>query len=308
MTTNPDTNIIYSPFSIQLCLALAHSGANGATANEIGQVIGYSSNFNQRSVSRLLDRLNEQNVLQVANKVYVKSGSRLNSQYESSIRNDLKSGVESIDFGQGVSAAKTISDWIETQTNHKIKDMVKPNMIDDQTKLMLVNAVYFKANWEKEFRDARPGQFTNHDQSVSTVPMMYEEVWFDKTHLDALSATVVKIPYLKPNIAMYLVIPDATNGLTKVEQNLDQLNFQQIKSRMESTYMNFHMPKFEFETGLELGDALKRMGMTTAFSSRADFSNMLTPKEGMFITDAIHKAFIKVDEKGTEAGAATGNE
>lgn len=126
-------------------------------------------------------------------------------------------------------------------------------------------------------------------------------------HLENLGTHVVKIPYAETNIAMFLVIPDTTNGLSKVEQNLDQLNFMEINSRMISTFMTFEMPKFDFKTGLELGEVLKRMGMRKAFTDQADFSNMLSPKEGMYISEVIHKAYINVDEKGTEAGAATGN-
>lgn len=309
MTTDEvkDENIIFSPFSIQLCIALAHLGASGETANEIGHVIGYSSNFSHAKISTLLDYLNKQDVLQIANKVYAKKGLHLNTKYETSLQNSLKSSVESIDFDQRSPAAKTISGWIEAQTNHKIKDMVKPDMINDGTKLMLVNAVYFKANWDTEFNNARPGDFTNHDLSISEVPMMHKQMWLPMTHLDTLASHVVKIPYANTNIAMFLVIPDTTSGLSYIEQNLDQLNFMKISTQMESTFMTFEMPKFEFKTGADLVEPLKRMGMPTAFTNEADFSNMLSPKEDMYITDVIHKAYIKVDEKGTEAGAATGN-
>lgn len=159
MTTKNNENIIFSPFSIQLCIALSHLGANGVTADEIGHVIGYSSNFTHDSISRLLDVLYKQDVLQIANKIYVKNSLHLNPQYKTSIQNLLKSSVESIDFAQTISTAKIISDWIELQTNHKIKNMVTPDMINETTKLMLVNAVYFKAPWRNEFNDV-PSRIT----------------------------------------------------------------------------------------------------------------------------------------------------
>lgn len=311
MTKNPNQNLIFSPFSIQLCLGLTHLGARGDTADEIAQVIGYSSSFNVNHLTDALERLNEHSVIQIANKIYVKFGYDLKPNYEVSVREKLKSQVESIDFRQTVLAAKKINDWIETQTNHRLKDVVKPQQLDDAIRMVLINAVYFKANWFRKFYTAEPDNFTNQDQSVTKVQMMTNEDHFSVGRVDAVSAYVVKLNYYQnyndTKTAMFIVIPDDVDGLTKIEQNLDKLNFREIKERMESKYIHLTMPKFTFETEVSLVDILKNSGMRKAFTEAADFSDMLSSNEKISISDAIHKAFIKVDEKGTEAAAVTGS-
>lgn len=229
------------------------------TADEIGQVIGYSSHFNTKNVSRALDRLNEQSLLQVANKIYVKGGSELNPVYETSVKDDLKSGVESLNFGQSVAAAKTINDWIETKTNHKIKDMVSADKLNANTKIVLVNAVYFKANWSRPFGHVSPGTFTNDDMTEKTLEFMKDHGSYKLLHSPGLSAQILKMEYADTNIAIYLVVPDAIDGLPQLEQNLDQLNFNDIEPRMESTFLELLMPRFEFEYDVQLNEPLKQV-------------------------------------------------
>lgn len=311
LTTNSNQNLVFSPFPIQLCLGLAHLGARDNTADEIAQVIGYSSNFNVDHLSEALDSLNEYSTIQVANKVYVKSGYNLKPHYETSVREKLKSEVESIDFTESMIAAKKINDWIDTQTNHRLKNVIDSQQLNEAIRMVLINAVYFKANWFRKFYTAEPEKFTNQDGSIASVQMMTNEDHFNVGRIDALSAYVVKLSYFQDfndtNTAMYVIIPDSVDGLTKIEKNLDKLNFRQIKERMQSKYIDLSMPKFTFETEVPLVDVLKNMGMKKAFTNAADFSDMLISDEQISISDAIHKAFIKVDEKGTEAAAVTGN-
>ncbi|XP_063700031.1 antichymotrypsin-2-like [Culicoides brevitarsis] len=301
---NAEDNIIYSPFSIQACLALAHLGASGVTADELANVIGYSSHFNHESLAKLLEDFEALKVLQVANKVYVKTGSQLSPEYETSVKNLLKSSIESINFADKKSAARQMSAWVEEHTNNKIQDMIQPNMIDELTNLILINAVYFKANWATEFYDAQPHDFTNHDQTVNQVPWIRKSLHLPYTHDAKLSASIVKIPYkYSTNMSMFVIIPDEKQGLAKIEQT--PIKFLELNEKLESTFIDFAMPKFEFKTKLDLGKMLKKIGMPTALSGDADFSKMFVTKEKVPISDVIHEAFIKVDEYGTEAGAAT---
>lgn len=259
-------------------------------------------------MSDILQHLHEQNnAFQVANKVYVKSGATLNPKYEKDVRGDLKSEVETIDFNQNQPAAKTINDWIESQTNHKIKDIVQPAMLGSDTVLLLVNAVDFKGSWSIQFNKGSTEEFTNADGTRSSTQLMSNEDDFKLYHDENLAAHVVKMNYHETNIAMYVIIPDEAQGLKKVEENLAQLNFKEIDAKLKKRYIKLLMPQFEFEYEASLNEMLQKMGMATAFTDSADFSGMLeTNTTPLKISDAIHKAFIRVDEKGTEASAASG--
>lgn len=291
-----------------MCVGLAHLGAHGQTQEEIAHVLGYGPDFDTKNMSNILQRLHDQNnALQIANKVYVKSGYSLNQKYEKGVTEDLKSEVESLDFNQNEEAAKTVNDWIEDHTNHKIKNMVQSSMLGSDTRLLLVNAVYFKAAWKIQFNQGSTQDFTNSDGSTTKTELMFNEDDFHVAHFENLASHIVKMNYHDTNIAMYVVIPDETQGLTKVEQNLAQLNFKEIGAQLTRSYIKLFMPKFEFEHETGLNEILKKMGMATAFTDTADFSGILEKNDlPLKISDAIHKAFIKVDEKGTEAGAATG--
>lgn len=300
-------NIIYSPFSIQLCVALAHLGAKGQTQEEIAHVLGYTPDFDSKNLSTVLQTFyKENNALQVANKVYVKSGHTLNPKYKHDVTGDLKSEVESIDFDQKAIAAANINEWIENQTNHKIKNMISSEMISHDTLMMLVNAVYFKGAWEDEFRPSLEGEFTNSDGNVVKTQIMQNTEDYEVGHIESLSAHIVKLKYHETNIAMYVIIPDETQGLGKIEQNLEKLNFKELKSQLQMKYIEFFLPKFEFDLNVSLTEILQKMGMVTAFMDNADFSGMFEAPVPMKVSNAIHKAFIKVDEKGTEAAGVTG--
>lgn len=235
-------------------------GASGVTADEISQVIGFTDDFNHYNISKSISGLTKKKSLQVANKVYIAAGKELNSDYQTSVREQLKSDVESIDFNQNTAAAKSINDWIANQTNHKITDMVAANTLDGNTLMLLVNAVYFKASWMLPFnKRSTKATFTNVDATTKEMDFMQVEGNFKMIHVDALSARVVRLPYAKIRASMFVVLPDDVNGLSKVEENLDKLDLNGTFTNVDNMLMNLKMPPFDFKYGLSLNEPLKKV-------------------------------------------------
>lgn len=222
-------------------------------------MIGYSSNFDTKNVSNALRHFNEQSVLQIANKIYAKSDYELNSLYASSVKGKLQSEVESINFSENVKAAELINNWIETKTEHKIKNVVQPEIFDDNTMLVLINAIYFKALWKKQFEPLPNQTFTNYDGSQKETEFMKLNYMLKFVHSDALNTHIVKVPYKDTNIAMYVIIPDDVTGVKDVEQKLDQLNFSEIESRMKDEFISLWMPKFDVTYDVILNEHLKNV-------------------------------------------------
>jgi serpin B len=197
----------------------------------------------------------------------------------------------------------TINDWVSEETEGKIENLIPQGAIDPLTRLVLTNAIYFNAAWANPFeKDAtQDGPFTLLDGSQVTVPMMRQTESFGYTRGEGYQA--VELPYDGREMSMVILLPDR-DGFEPFEDSLDAERVQAIVEDLEYGQVVLTMPKFEFDSGFSLKEALIAMGMPAAFSGGADFSGM-TGDRALSIADVIHKAFVSVDEEGTEAAAAT---
>lgn len=322
---NKDTNMFYSPYSISSALAMTYEGAKGETAEEMKSVFHFpESNILRPNFAAVYNNINK------ASKAYeLRTGNALWAQYDYRFLEDYTSRVEkyyggratNLDFvGETERSRQTINDFIEEQTNDRIKDLIPRGVLNAMTRLVLTNAIYFKGTWEWEFdkSDTRDQLFKITPENTVEVPMMYmknDKAEFNYAELEKLQ--ILELPYKGEEVSMLILLPkqgrafDTETGesigydyaLADIELSSENLN--EWKARMHETKLDgIFLPKFEFDTKYFLNDALKAMGMPTAFSMKADFSGMDGTTD-LFISDVIHQAFVKVDEKGTEAAAAT---
>jgi len=309
---NSEQNVIYSPFSIQTCLTMAFLSAGGRTAEEMATTLNYlgiSNNAISEHFSSLLEAVDKEQGLKIANKIYVKDTYKLKQDFNTQVQKYFRSSIESIEFSNSGPAAKTINSWVEDKTNNRIKDLIKPDALNAFTRAVLVNAIYFKGKWKYPFNPmfTQPMPFWIAPDNSINVDTMNIKKHFKYADLPALDAKALELPYQDSNITMLIILPNQRDGLKALEAKMQDIHLEEITSQMYSQEVEVFLPKFEFEYEVKLNDVLKAMGIKDAFNEgKADFSGMLDTKEQLYISDVVHKAFIKVDEEGAEAAAATG--
>ncbi|XP_060657880.1 serine protease inhibitor 42Dd-like [Drosophila nasuta] len=310
VANNPNDNIIFSPFSIQTCAAMARLGASGRTAAQLDRGLNLISNNAieiAESFHNVLAAFEKSSVLRIANKIYIKSGYQLRDEFSSLIFKKFLSGVEPIDFTQNEKAARAINSWVEQRTENLIKELISPSALHQDTQLVLINAVHFKGTWAHQFPkiDTRNEKFyLNNDNSIK-VPMMKLTKRFRYAELDFLDATALELPYKDSDWSLLILLPNRKSGLPHLERKLGGTQLSQIRKKLYLTDVIVKLPKFKSEFKVELKNTFKQLGMSEMFSDKADFSRMITSPEQLKVSKIFHKAVIDVNERGTEAAAAT---
>jgi serpin B len=308
-----DGNLFCSPFSIACALSMTYAGAAGTTATEMSRVLHVRDEEHwhdvfgalQASLNRGADL--EGYELSLSNRIWPQEGFSFLETFISTLTDLYDSGVEFLDFMTDPEAARvTINDWVEAQTNGRIKDLLRPGTVSDITRLVLTNAIYFKGTWLYQFDpdETYEGPFTLSDGSAVTTPLMIQK----DISLDAgiaEDAQILLLPFEGEDISMIFVLPHDKDGLRQVEENLeyDQLTTW-IESAHERSFDTVIIPVFGFTSDFSLAQILAATGMPSAFSPEADFSGM-TGSRDLFINAVVHKAFVEVNEEGAEAAAAT---
>ena len=319
-------NIFFSPYSISAALAMTYEGAKGQTADEMKSVFHFPENNllrpNFAAIYNEINRGNEAYELRTGNALWIQQDYPFLQDYTSRVEKYYGGKAANLDFaGETEKSRQTINGFIEEQTNDKIKDLLPTGSLNALTRLVLTNAIYFKGTWEWEFdkSDTRDQDFKITSTNIVKTPMMYMDP--DKArfnYADIGKLQILELPYKGEKISMLILLPkqgedyDYETGerivsdytLKDIELSSEKLN--EYKSQMKETKLDsISLPKFEFDTKYTLNENLKALGMPTAFdSNNADFSGM-TESEKIWIDFVIHQAYVKVDEKGTEAAAAT---
>ena len=312
-----DGNLILSPFSMSLGLAMTYAGAHGATESQMAETLRFDlpqdrlhpafNALDQELATRGESKSDEEEPLQlnIANAVWAEQTYPFLQEFLDLIASNYGAGIRIADFvNQYESIRKEINAWVYDETQEKIKDLLPDGSLNPDTRMVLVNAIYFKADWLSQFDagDTYDSPFNLLDGTDVTVKMMNQGMLVAYTRGDGFQA--VELPYAGDTAAMDIIVPDEGNfDAFEASLNSDLLN--KTLNGLQSTSMMLSLPKFTFESSFSLSDALKSMGMADAFDpDNADFSGM-TAKNDLFISDVIHKAFVAVDEEGTEAAAAT---
>merc|ERR1712142_1264073 len=306
----PDTeNLVFSPVSISGVMAMMSVGARKRTLKQISDALFFpSSHTLLAGYKELIPALmsNRDFTLETANSLFVMEGYPISDDFQTSLSNNFHSSVNVVDFSKSKAAAKEINSWVEKTTRNKIKDLIEPSMVDADTALILVNALYFKSNWAKNFEKAEPKKFFISPSKSIKVPMMSKEDFVYFAQLASLSSSMVELPYKGNKVTMQVLLPDNKDGLEEVEEKLKTVNINDLfEKEKQQKDLDIQLPKFKLESTFELKEALTTLGVGDMFSeSAADFSGITTVNK-LFVSFIVQKAFIEVDEKGSEAAAAS---
>jgi len=304
------SNIIMSPFSVHMALTLAFMGANGKTADELLRGLRLSGTRQEISqqVQELIEPMQNNQMLKVANKVYVMDTYNIKKEFDVIAKQQFHSEAEKLNFAKSTESANTINTWVEEKTNDKIKDLIDPKSLGVDTRMVLVNAIYFKGLWKHQFKKERTAKapfYTSETDSVD-VDMMHVKQYFRYGEFPDIDAKGLELPYKDSDMSMFIILPNLRTGLAKLETNLKNVDLNALSRNMFRQEVDVSIPKFKIEFKLSLVDTLKKMGMSEMFSDNADFSDLLDSTEPLKVSDVVHKAFIEVNEEGVEAAAATG--
>ena len=308
-------NVFFSPFSISSALGMTYTGAKDQTAAEMAEVLHFSLPVNLinsafRSVTEALTSATsngpdsgEPFTLAISSGLWVDNEFQLLDSFVEDMSRYYDAAVENVDFsGDPEGARERINSWVAEKTNDRITGLLPGGSIVADTRTVLTNAVYFKASWNRPF-DAdltSEGSFTLADHSITTVPMMRQEEHFNYAQTEQWSA--IEMHYSGGDASMLIILPSGDLQELESAFNLDMLD--EIRGNLSSRNVIISMPVFEFTRSMSLSDILRSLGMELAFGMRADFSGF-TGNRDLYISDVVHKAFVKVDEEGTEAAAAT---
>lgn len=308
----PGGNIVLGSGSISLALAMTWAGARGTTAAELAACTGFGPNTHA-AVAGLLREYNAPgSPLSLANRLYAEETHPFEAPFGELMRARYAAPVEPVDFRRGSNAARLrINQWVTDQTNGRITDLLPNASVDYLTRLILVNAAYFLGVWETPFDGAltteRP--FSMAAGNDANVPMMLinEEL----AHADGDGVQIVELPYAGGRFSMVIVVPKTRFGLADIEARLSPTQWARWMASLASGPASLLLPRFEMslDPSLSLVETLRQLGVESAFDeASADFTGMaprLPSGAGLYVSDVLHRAFIRVDEAGTEAAAAT---
>merc|ERR1719430_2760941 len=301
-------NLVFSPFSLSVVMAMLDAGAKGKTQNQIKKGLFFPPSATLQAEYKIIlpsITSTQDFTFETGNKVFINRGFSLLDDFKEVMMNSFHSNIQEIDFGNSKAAADEINEWVEERTKDKIKDLIVPDMINADTRLVLVNAIYFKSNWAKKFDEASVMEFQISPSSSVDVPMMWKSDTVFSARLDILSSTMVELPYKGDRIVMQVLLPESKFGLDDLEDKLKDVEIHDLfeKDKIKEE-LNIYLPKFKLETTLPLNQNLQNLHIKNMFDSgTADFSGIAGGD--LHVSHVVQKAIIEVDEEGTEAAAAS---
>lgn len=316
--SNPTGNIFFSPFSISSALAMVFLGTKGSTAAQLSKtfhfdsVEGVHSHF--QSLNAEVSKRGASHTLKLANRLYGEKTYNFLPEFLTSTQKMYGADLAPVDFQHASEdARKEINQWVKGQTEGKIPELLAVGVVDSMTKLVLVNAIYFKGMWEEKFmkQDTTDAPFRLNKKNTKSVKMMYQKKKFFFGYISDLKCKVLEMPYQGGELSMVILLPedieDESTGLKKIEEQitLEKLREWTKRENLENIDVHVKLPRFKIEESYILNSNLGRLGLQDLFSSsKADLSGMSGSRD-LFISKIVHKAFVEVNEEGTEAAAAT---
>ncbi len=317
MLKGGESNLFYSPYSISMALAMTYAAAKGTTAQQMADTLNFTlpqdslhtifNGLDQQLASRgqgAKDKEGQAFKLNIVNALWGQKGYQFLLQYLDILAQNYGAGMRLLDFRDAPDASRlTINKWVADQTKDKIQDLIPPGAIDTMTRLVLTNAIYFNAAWATAFDKGatQDDKFYLNDGSSVTVPMMHESESLG--YAEGSGYKAVELPYDGNELSMVILLPDS-GTFSQFENALTSDKYSSIIQGLAAKRIALSLPRYKFDSSFSLNKALSTMGMPLAFTDQADFSGM-TGNRDLSISDVIHKAFVSVDESGTEAAAAT---
>ncbi|KAM4706952.1 leukocyte elastase inhibitor-like [Discoglossus pictus] len=331
---NADQNIFFSPWSISSALAMVYLGAKGNTGLQMAQVLhfgksggakgcktkttcgGKSDNVHSvfQELLSIVNQPSSRYLLKTANKLYNEKSFNVLKEYLQQVQTFYHAEIQAVDFvREAEEARKTINSWVETHTEGKIKDLLSQGSVDSQTILVLVNAVYFKGNWNNKFLEENTEEkpFRMSKTKSKPVRMMFQRNKFNTHYIEDLETWVLELPYIQNELSMIILLPDDikddTTGLEQLEKEINYKKLQEWtrEDAMEITDVALDFPKIQLEESYDLKSTLTSMGLQDLFSPvKADLRGMADTNK-LFLSQVFHKSFLEINEAGTEAASAT---
>ncbi|XP_072880310.1 leukocyte elastase inhibitor-like [Hemitrygon akajei] len=311
-------NIFFSPFSISTALAMVYLGAKKNSASQMAKALHFDDVGDLHSAFQKMqlevNRADVPYLLKMANRLYGEKTYKFLEEFCKSCENYYGAALSAVDFRASANETRQeINKWVEEQTAGKIQDLLAADSVNSDTKLVLVNAIYFKGSWAEKFDEqcTQEMPFRLNKNESKPVQMMYKSDKFLFRHIPEVNIKVLELPYVEKDVSMVILLPDDimddATGLKKLEQTLTLEKLQEwtLQTKMEKTEVSVHLPRFKMENNFELNSALSSLGMTDLFDgSKADLSG-ISGTYDLFVSKAVHKSFVEVNEEGTEAAAAT---
>ncbi|XP_058234840.1 leukocyte elastase inhibitor-like isoform X2 [Hemibagrus wyckioides] len=316
---NKTNNIFYSPLSISSALAMVSLGAAGNTATQMSETLQQNKAKDDihASFNKLMSELNKAgapHTLSLANRLYGEHSYQFVEKFLNDTKTHYKAELESVDFKSNPEASRVkINKWVEKQTKEKIKNLLAEGIIDKFTRLVLVNAIYFKSTWDKQFKqpETRECPFKLNKRETKPVQMMNQKAKFPLAFIPEMQCRILEMPYKGQELSMLIMLPveieDDTTGLEKLEKHLTYEKFMEWTQpdMMDTVEVQVSLPRFKLEETYDMNTLLISMGMVDAFDpNKCDFSRM-SPNDDLVLSKVVHKSFVEVNEEGTEAAAAT---
>ena len=308
-----DGNLFFSPYSISTALGMTDAGARGNTAKQMAATLHFTQfqDMLHPVFGLVIKQINGDGKprgyeLYTANALWLQSDYHFLPGFRKLIKGNYGAELREVDFkGATEETRQTINAWVEKQTKDKIKELLKPGILDELTRLVLTNAIYFKGNWASQFKKeaTRDEPFLVAADKKVNVPMMHQKA--DFKYFDTAKLQLLEMPYEGKDLSMVVLLPKEVDGLADLEKSLTMTKLQDWLDRLHKSEVEVALPKFQATSEFRLDKALIDMGMKDAFDiGKADFSGMSSSRD-LYIKAVVHKAFVDVNEEGTEAAAAT---
>ncbi|XP_074135102.1 serpin B6-like [Sminthopsis crassicaudata] len=307
-------NVFYSPLSLYCALAMVLEGAKGNTAAQIQQVLSLNKGTNvHQSFQSFLKEANksdDQYLLRIANQLFGEKTYDFITSFKEFCQKFYHSNLEELDFANASEEArKHINKWVEEKTEGKIMELLANDSVDSLTSLVLVNAIYFKGKWQIQFDKCKTTEqmFKISKEKQKPVQMMFQKSTFHMTYIGEVFMKVLVLPFVGGQMDMVILLPDEKIDLKMLGKELtsEKLINWLNPERMKKTEVEVFLPRFKLEENLDLECILQKLGMSDAFdASKADFSG-ISAKNELFLSKVTHKAYVEVNEEGTEAAAST---
>ncbi len=309
-------NLFFSPYSISTALAMTYAGARANTEREMAQVLHFSLDQQKLhpALAELQERLNKiqetGNIkLCVANSLWPQEEHPFLHEYLALLEKHYGVSITAVDYRTDAAreaARQTINRWVENKTENKIKDLIQQKHLTDATRLVLTNAIYFKGKWKNPFdsKDTQDSAFFVSPSTSIQVPTMYQREVFGYAQTKSLQ--ILEMPYRGGELSLLVLLPTRIEGIRQLERDLSAEALQDWRSRLAQGEVMVYLPRFRMTFGAEMKETLRSMGMVDAFQwPRANFAGFDGDPKWFYIGEVVHKAYVDVNEEGTEAAAAT---
>ena len=304
-------NLFFSPASVSTALAMTYAGARGETAEQMAEVLHFGIPHERLhpAFASLIGELRREGSgyhLLMANRLWGQHDFGFLPEFQGINQDHYGAELGRLDFKANTEAARgTINDWVAKHTADKIENLITSGMLGKLTRLVLVNAIYFKSEWANQFtrRMTEDAPFQVSAREKVTVPMMGQQDPFKYAAMKDLQ--ILELPYAEHDLSMIVLLPKAVDGLRELETRLTTANLNRWLTGLKRQEVGVYLPRFKMTSAFQLNDALSSLGMKLLFSiEEADLSGM-TDESALFVSAVVHEAWVDVDEDGTEAAAAT---